>query len=81
IRQAQAARTNSGQALALLGQHQQQYPHGALAQEREVLAIEILLKAGLKVQAEARARQFESSYRGSAHVPHVRALIERAGAQ
>lgn len=78
IRRAQAVRANAGEALALLAQHQQQYPHGALAQEREVLAIELLLKTGLNAQAEARARQFEAAYRGSAHLPHLKALIERA---
>jgi hypothetical protein len=92
IRRAQAARGDSSLArgtarfdgaevLALLVQHEQLYPRGALAQEREMLAIETLLKAGQRSQAEARGRRFKASYPGSAHLPHLAALLARAGAK
>lgn len=78
IERAEALRTQPTEALAFLSKHQQVYPRGALAQEREVLAIELLLKAGRLSQAEARAERFEDDHPRSAHLPHVRALLARA---
>jgi hypothetical protein len=78
IQQAEAARHRGVQALQLLATHERLYPHGALAQEREVLAIELLLKIGKPDQARARAARFERSHPSSAHLPRVRALLERA---
>lgn len=78
IQQAEAARSRSSEALAILARHEQLYPRGALAQEREVLAIEVLLKAGNAAQARARAQRFEAANPGSAHLSRLRALLERA---
>lgn len=78
IQQAEAARSNSDEALSLLARHEQLYPRGALAQEREVLAIEVLLRAGQLEQASARASRFATAYPDSAHLPRVHALISRA---
>jgi hypothetical protein len=77
IQQAEAARGQGAEALALLATHERLYPRGALAQEREVLAIELLLKAGKVEQARARAERFVSSHPSSAHLPRVRALVAR----
>jgi hypothetical protein len=78
IQQAEAARDHAAQALQLLATHERLYPRGALAQEREVLAIELLLKIGKPDQARARAERFERSHPSSAHLPRVRALLARA---
>jgi len=78
IQQAEAARGNSAEALAVLARHEQLYPSGALAQERDVLAVEMLLKAGNTAQARARAQRFEAAHPGSAHISRLRALLERA---
>lgn len=78
IQQAEAARSHSAEALAILARHEQLYPRGALAQEREVLAVEMLLKAGNATQASARAQRFEAVNPGSAHLSRLRALLERA---
>ncbi len=78
IERAEALRTQPTEALAFLSKHEQVYPRGALAQEREVLAIELLLKAGRLSQAETRAERFEDAHPRSAHLPHVRALLARA---
>jgi hypothetical protein len=78
IQQAEAARDHAAQALQLLAEHERLYPRGALAQEREVLAIELLLKIGKPDQARARAERFERSHPSSAHLPRVRALLARA---
>jgi hypothetical protein len=81
IQQAESARGNSGEALAILLRHERLYPRGALAQEREVLAVEMLIKAGKTDQARARAQRFEAQHPGSAHVPRLRTLLERAAAE
>jgi hypothetical protein len=81
IERAEALRARPSEALAFLAKHEEVYPHGALAQEREVLAIELLLRAGKLSQADARAEHFEDAYPRSAHLPHVRALLTRAGAK
>src|SRR5262249_19146361 len=78
IQGAVAARSQSAQALALLDRHERLYPRGALAQEREVLAIEVLLRAGEPARAKARASRFAAAYPGSAHLPRIHALISRA---
>jgi hypothetical protein len=79
IQQAEAARQRGVEALKLLATHERLYPRGALAQEREVLAIELLLKLGKRQQAHERAARFTRDYPSSAHQPRVRALVERAG--
>lgn len=82
IRGAQAAaRAGRAEALGLIAQHEQLYPRGALAQEREVLAIELLLRAGHTAEASTRARRFELTYTGSAHLARLRALLKRSGAK
>jgi hypothetical protein len=45
------------------------------AQERDVLAIEALIAAGRRPEAEARAKQLELAYPGSAHLRRVRVLL------
>lgn len=81
IERAEAARMHQDQAFAFLAKHERLYPHGALAQEREMLAIELLLKAGRLSQAEARADRFEGAYPSSAHLLRLRALLARANAK
>jgi outer membrane protein assembly factor BamD (BamD/ComL family) len=81
IEHAEASRLHPNEALAFLAKHEEIYPRGALAQEREVLAIELLLKAGRLSQAETRAERFEDAYPSSAHLPHLRALLTRASAK
>lgn len=78
IRQAEAARADSARALDLLQEHARLYPAGALAQEREALAIELLLRTGELARASSRAGRFAAQHPGSAHLPRLRALLERA---
>lgn len=54
-------------ALALLNRHRQVFPHGVLAQEREVLAIEALRNAGNSAAAARRADSFKAAHPDSAH--------------
>ncbi len=59
--------------------HARIYPDGVFAQEREVLAIEALLKLRRRAQALVRAERFVERYPESSHVRRVRALIDREG--
>ena len=78
ITQAQALRDQPRAALKLLKQHAAWYPHGMLAQEREVLAVEALLASGQLEAGKRRAARLEAEYPTSAHLPRVRALLEKA---
>ena len=58
-------------ALALSEEHAQLYPRGALAEEREVLAIEALLKLERVVEAERRAHAFLRAFPDSSQRPRL----------
>jgi len=59
--------SDPGRALALAQEHKRRFPKGALAQEREVIAIEALARLGDSDQARKRAKEFEDHYPNSAH--------------
>jgi hypothetical protein len=72
LEQARAAlQSRPAEALALTRRHQARFPRGALAQEREVIAIEALERLGRKAAASARAAEFERRYRDSVHQPRL----------
>jgi hypothetical protein len=58
---------NPAHALALTSEHAKLFPHGVLAQEREVIAIAALRRLGRTAAAEWRAEAFDRSYPHSAH--------------
>lgn len=64
-------------ALALLEQHRAQYPHGTLAEERELLAVEALLREGREAEARTRAGAFRAEHPRSLHVRRLDALFIR----
>ncbi len=64
-----------GRALAATAEHRRRFPHGALVQEREVLAIEALQRLGRQAEARARAARFVSSFPDSAYREKVRSVI------
>jgi hypothetical protein len=68
-------RSDPAAALALAEQHRAQYARGSLAQEREVLAIEALLRLDRRQAAEKRAHAFEQRYPESSHLVRVRDLL------
>ncbi|MEO8874440.1 MAG: hypothetical protein ABI461_02540, partial [Polyangiaceae bacterium] len=51
------------------------FPHGQLSQDREVTAIDALMRLGRTAEAEARAKKFERDFPKSADVPRVHHLI------
>ncbi len=77
LNRAQAAlKADPKRALALTRQHKQLYPDGALAQEREVIAIEALSRLDKKGAAEKRADRFGKQYPESAHQEKVRTTVD-----
>lgn len=62
-------------ALVLADSHAARFPHGALAQEREVIAIEALSRLGRIDEAKHRARRFARDFPGSAHGPRIESLL------
>jgi len=70
-REALAARPAA--SLQLLDQHLRLYPHGKLAEEREVLAIDALRRVGRANTADQRQARFIANHPASAH----RSRLER----
>ncbi len=76
LRRAQAALTsNPTRALALADDHPTRFPDGVLAQEREVIAIDALLKLRRTADARARAAAFRVRYPSSAHLARVLSAV------
>jgi hypothetical protein len=63
------------EALALTGRHAARFPNGSLTQEREVLAIEALVRLHRIDQARARANAFFRDFPSSGHRRRVEALL------
>lgn len=70
-----ALRAAPARALALANQHAQRAPHGTLTQEREVIAIEALVKLGREGEARRRAARFQAAYPNSAQNRRVHLLV------
>jgi hypothetical protein len=64
-------------AFELAERHASEYPQGVFAQEREILAIEALLKQHKRALAFARAKQFVDRFRGSPYAFRIQALLEQ----
>jgi len=62
-------------SLALIGEHATRYPRGQFAEEREVLAVEALSRAGDHKAARARGESFLRAHPRSAHGVRMRALL------
>jgi hypothetical protein len=76
LRDAQdALRTAPAAALFLADEHAARFPAGVLAQEREVIAIEALIKTGRREEARARAARFLAAIPRTAYRPRVEALL------
>jgi hypothetical protein len=59
-------KSDPARALARANEHRQQFPRGALVQEREVIAIKALRALGRTGEADARSEAFAKAYPGSA---------------
>lgn len=65
-------------ALAEAEKHAARFPTGALAQEREVLAIDALVRMGRRDEAGARAEAFRARYPTSTHWIRIQGLLSGA---
>ena len=72
-----ALATDPAHALRITDEHPVRYPRGVLLQEREIIAIEALIRLGRAHDARGRAASFRSRYPASAHHGHLDAQIER----
>ena len=70
-----ALRSRPEEALTLADDHARRFPRGMLVQEREVIAIEALVKLGRKADAKARATRFTTRFPGSSHTRRIQTLV------
>jgi outer membrane protein assembly factor BamD (BamD/ComL family) len=70
-----ALRSDARAALSLAEQHARAYPSGRFAQEREVLAIQALLKQARDAEAVARAQRFIGEHAGSPYALRLREML------
>jgi len=70
-----ALKSRPEEALALCNEHAKSYPNGMLAQEREVIAVEALMKTGRTAEAKARAEKFKARFPGSSHARRIDAIV------
>jgi hypothetical protein len=68
-------RGEAASALTRIDEHARLYPRGALAEEREALAIQALVTLGRSADAKARATRFATYYPKSVLLPTVRASV------
>ncbi|XXY55144.1 RNA polymerase sigma factor [Sorangium sp. So ce269] len=64
------------EALDLLERHARKYPHGPSTEQREALAVRVLLAAGRRTEAAARAERFRAAFPGSLLMPALDAVLE-----
>ena len=62
-------------ALARTREHARAYPNGRLAEEREVIAIDALLRLHRRSEAERRAAAFRRAHPSSAHLGRISSLL------
>jgi hypothetical protein len=77
MRARRVVRANPTRALGLADEHANQFPDGAFAQEREVIAIDALARLGRTDAAEARADRFRQSHPGSVHIARIDEILRR----
>jgi hypothetical protein len=63
-------------ALALADEHRARYRVGILTEERELLAVEALLRLKRRDEAEQRGRAFARTFPNSVQAPRVRTLLQ-----
>ena len=70
-----ALKSDPARALELANGHPSRFPHGALDQEREIVAIDALVRLGRRGESRARADAFRARYPSSAHLTRLDALV------
>jgi hypothetical protein len=70
-----ALAVDPARALAIADEHLRRFPEGVLGQEREVIAVSALVRAGRTAEARARAARFIEKHPESAHRRRIEALL------
>lgn len=70
-----ALRSDAALALSLTERGAREFPSGAAATERSVIAIEALVRLGRKDEARARFQAFERANPNSFHLPYLRRML------
>src|SRR5262249_47199711 len=65
-----------GGALDLVSEHERRFALGLLMQEREVIAINALLRLDRRSEADSRARRFHAQYPQSAYGRRIDVLLK-----
>jgi len=76
LRRTQAALSRDpARALGMTARHAELYPRGFLLQERDVIAIDALVRLGRLDEARARAAEFHARYPQSAHASRIATIL------
>ena len=67
--------SDPARALTILDEHAKRFSKGSLGVEREVLAVDALVHAGLQREAEARAERLRASAPGSLYEERLRRVL------
>jgi hypothetical protein len=70
-----ALAVDPSRALSICAEHSRGFPHGLLAQEREVIAVDALVRLGRLEDAQQRAARFAAAYPSSTHLRRIEALV------
>jgi hypothetical protein len=77
LRARQELASDPAGTLALTDEHARRFPGGTLAPEREVLAIEALVRLGRTPDARARLAAFHDRFPQSPHLAHLDSIVGR----
>jgi hypothetical protein len=70
--------TDPALALTLIDQHERRFASGAMDQEREVIAVEALVRLGRLADARSRAQRFAREHAGSVYLGRMQAILSPA---
>jgi hypothetical protein len=70
-----ALASDPGRALGLLAEHAERFPHGTLGVEREVLAVDALVRTSQRTEAEARAARLRASAPGNLYEQRLERIL------
>lgn len=62
-------------ALSITEGHQRSFPAAMLVEEREVIAVDALVRLGRRDEARARVAQVRARFPRSAYLPRLEALV------